>query len=249
MTNQATCPVCGGTGWKYLEKEGRSLVSRCECYLKSRVDRILAGAGIPARYEACSFESFHPVTPKLAVAKTLAMRFVEDYPVVDCGLLILGPCGVGKTHLAISILRALVDKLQISAVFTDFRDLLKRIQDSFNPVSHTSEMEILRPVLNTEVLVLDDLGAERPTEWVRDTFAYILNTRYNQKLTTILTSNFDDSAREAKTLSDGSRVRHEETLTDRIGERLRSRLYEMCKVIRIEGSDFRIEVKQAQYQF
>lgn len=249
MGSVPLCPVCKGTGWKFVENEDGQAVTRCECFQKNRVERLIERAKIPARYELCSFENFHAITPKLDLVKTLVKRFVEDYPTVDCGLLILGPCGVGKTHLAVSILRALIYKHEIEALFCDFRELLKRIQNSYNPISHSSEMQILEPVLNSEVLVLDDLGSERPTEWVRDTFAYIISTRYNQKLTTLLTSNFDDHPKPFKTLSDGTRVSSEESLEDRVGLRLRSRLYEMCKVIRIEGSDFRIDVKQAQYQF
>ena len=224
-------------------------MTRCECFQKNRLERLIQRAKIPVRYESCSFENFDAITPKLDLVKTLAKRFVEDYPTIDCGLLILGPCGVGKTHLAVSVLKALIYKHELEALFCDFRELLKRIQNSYDPVSQTSEVQILEPVLNSEVLVLDDLGSERPTEWVRDTFAYIINTRYNRKLTTLLTSNFDDHPKAFKTLGDGTRVSSEESLEDRIGLRLRSRLYEMCKVIRVEGSDFRIDVKQAQYQF
>ena len=249
MENLHPCPICGGTGWKEVETGGIRSVVRCECFEKTRVDRLIQKANIPPRYESCSFENFSAISDRLKVVKSAALRFVEDYPVVECGLLVLGPCGVGKTHLAVAVLRELIDKRHVNGLFYDFRELLKKIQNSYNPVSRTTEMEILEPVLNCEVLTLDDLGSERPTEWVRDTFAYIVNSRYNQKLATLITSNFEDRPKEAKTLADGTRVPSEETLEDRIGSRLRSRLYEMCKVIRIEGSDFRIEVKQAQYQF
>ena len=94
-------------------------------------------------------------------------------------------------------------------------------------------------------MVLDDLGAERPTDWVRDTFAYIINHRYNQKRTTLIASNFSDQAPARRVLDDGTELAGDETLTERIGERLRSRLYEMCKVINIAGADFRVAVKQA----
>jgi DNA replication protein DnaC len=163
--------------------------------------------------------------------------------------LIMGPCGVGKTHLAVSILRALIYTRDVAGVFYDFRDLLKKIQGSYNSISQTSETQILDPVLNSEVLVLDDLGAERPTEWVRDTFAYILNSRYNRKLATVITTNFDDRRPEPSSFPDGTKVSTEETLEDRIGTRLRSRLYEMCKLISIEGSDYRKDVRQADYRF
>ena len=249
MESVEDCPVCGGTGWKQVQLEEHLAVVRCDCYQKSKLDRLIEKACLPPRYEACSFENFSAITEKLALVKAASLRYLEDYPSVDCGLLILGPCGVGKTHLAVSILRELILRQGVIGLFCDFRDLLKKIQNSYNPISQTSEMQIFEPVLVSEILVLDDLGAERPTEWVRDTFAYIINTRYSQKATTLITSNFDDIPKERVHLSDGSRIPTEETLTDRIGVRLRSRLYEMCKVIRIEGADFRVDVKQAHHQF
>lgn len=242
------CVVCGGTGWKAIEIEGVRSVTRCDCFEHARLDKLFARAGVPPRYGDCSFAKFNDLQrERLSTVKTVLMKFVEEYPAVGCGLLILGPPGVGKTHLAVSVLRELVYKQEVNGLFYDFRDLLKKIQNSYNSVSQTSEMEILNPVIESELLVLDDLGAERPTEWVRDTFAYILNSRYNRKLTTVITTNFPDRPREARTLSDGTRVPVEETLEDRIGARLRSRLHEMCKVIRMEGSDFRAEGIQPRY--
>lgn len=202
---------------------------------------------MPPRYELCAFENFSPVNESVSFAKTMGTKFVNEYP-LDFGLLIMGPCGGGKTHLAVAILRELIYQQKASGLFFDFRDLLKKIQNSYNSVSQTSEMDILEPVLNCEVLVLDDLGAERPTEWVRDTFAYIINSRYNRKLATVITTNFDDRKREPRVLADRSQVSREETLEERIGTRLRSRLYEMCKVILIEPPyDFRVTIRQAQY--
>ena len=243
------CPECGGSGWKRVDLTDRQGVARCSCREKSKLQGLIDAARIPPRYQECLFENFATLreNPKLGRAKTMASRFVEDYPVVDCGLLILGPCGVGKTHLAVSIIRALILHHGTWCVFYDFRELLKEIQSSFNPVVQATEWQILDPVLQSEVLLLDDLGAERPTEWVRDTFAYIINHRYNQKRTTIITSNFEDGKSVPRELGDGNRVAGEDTLAHRIGYRLRSRLYEMCKVIKIPGDDFRIKVKQAQY--
>ena len=243
------CPECDGSGWKRVDRAGEQGVARCPCLEQHRLRQLIEAAHIPPRYQECLFENFYTLrkNPKLGKAKTVASRFVEDYPLVDCGLLILGPCGVGKTHLAVSIIRALMLRYGTSCVFCDFRELLKQIQNSFNPVVQTTEGQILEPVLHCDVLLLDDLGAERPTDWVRDTFAYIINNRYNQKRTTIITSNYEDGESNLRVLSDGNRVASEETLAERIGVRLRSRLYEMCKVIRISGEDFRIKVKQAQY--
>ena len=167
--------------------------------------------------------------PSLHRALMNTRKFVEEYPLVDVGLLYLGSCGVGKTHLAVSALKELINK-GIAGLFYDFRDLLKEIQDSYNPNTHTSELKILAPIFESEVLVLDELGASKPTEWVQETITHIINKRYNEKKVTIFTSNYLD-------IPIGSS--YDETLTDRVGVRLRSRLHEMCRLIPIEGDDYR----------
>jgi DNA replication protein DnaC len=151
----------------------------------------------------------------------------------------LGTCGVGKTHLAVALIKKVITEKGDSCLFYDFRDLLREIQASWNSVSQASELEVLRPVLEAKVLVLDELGANKPTDWVRETIAHIINCRYNDKKLTIFTSNYPDSSSNQR----------EETLTDRIGVRLRSRLYEMCRKIEIHGEDFRKENKNAKHRF
>lgn len=116
---------------------------------------------------------------------------------------------------------------------------MREIQASWNSVSQTSELEVLRPVLEARVLVLDELGANKPTEWVRDTIAHIINCRYNDKKLTIFTSNYLDTPPK----------QGEESLTDRIGTRLRSRLFEMCREVEIRGVDFRKEIKKATFRY
>ena len=234
---QDVCPRCGGSGWERID--GGASVRRCGCVDSSRVDRLLADARIPKRYEHCDLESYLPNDPTQKKAKADVVRFLAKYPLIDIGLLFLGPCGVGKTHLAVSILKQIILERGDCGLFYDFRDLLREIQGSWNSVSQTSELEVLRPVLMADLLVLDELGANKPTEWVRDTIAHIINCRYNDKKLTIFTSNYADTPSNPG----------EESLTDRIGARLRSRLYEMCKVIDIKGKDFRREIKQANYRF
>jgi len=136
---------------------------------------------------------------------------------------------VGKTHLAVAALKQLINK-GIGGLFYDFRDLLKEIQDSYNPNTHTSELKILAPVYEADVLVLDELGASKPTEWVQETITHIINKRYNDKKVTIFTSNYLD-------LPIGSA--YDESLTERVGVRLRSRLHEMCRLVPMEGEDYR----------
>jgi len=167
----------------------------------------------------------------------MANKFVKEYPNVDMGILFMGPCGVGKTHLAVGIIRELIENKGAPCLFYDFRDLLRDIQDSYNPVSESSEMSVLAPVLRTEVLLLDELGARRPTEWVKETINHILNSRYNDKKNTIITSNFLDNPEE----------KDQYPLEQRIGSRLRSRLYEMCRTVPIDAEDHRKYRKQPEF--
>jgi DNA replication protein DnaC len=234
---QSFCPKCNGSGWEPAEK-GQG-VRRCGCWETTRLDRLLADARIPRRYEHCDLESYLPSNPSQRNAKKLIQTFLDKYPLIDIGLLFQGTCGVGKTHLAVALLKGVIKEKGDDCLFYDFRDLLREIQASWNSVSQTSELEVLRPVLEVKVLVLDELGANKPTDWVRDTIAHIINCRYNDKKLTIFTSNYLDTTRSHK----------EESLTDRIGIRLRSRLFEMCRVIEIDGEDFRKENKNARNRF
>jgi DNA replication protein DnaC len=223
------CPHCAGSGWERIEPGGTT--RRCRCTDEARVERLLAAARIPKRYEHCDLESYGPSPSYLSqgMAKTAVMTFVKKYPTIDVGLLFMGTCGVGKTHLAVALLRQVIIEKRCRGLFYDFRDLLRDIQSSWNSVSQSSELEVLGPVLEADLLVLDELGANKPTEWVRDTVAHIINNRYNDRRLTIFTSNYLDEPSKPG----------EETLTDRIGMRLRSRLYEMCTEVIIRGNDFR----------
>ncbi|HEX8185023.1 MAG TPA: ATP-binding protein [Blastocatellia bacterium] len=224
------CPSCGGTGWELVEGKG---VRQCQCKKTARPDLLLQQARIPNRFLHCGLDNFELIQPSLHRALMNTKKFVEEYPVVDVGLLYLGRCGVGKTHLAVAALKEIIKK-GIAGMFYDFRDLLKEIQDSYNPNTHTSELKILAPIFDADVLVLDELGASKPTEWVQETITHIINKRYNDKKVTIFTSNYLD-------MSIGSA--YDETLTERVGVRLRSRLHEMCKHILMEGDDYREIIK------
>ncbi len=229
------CPKCSGSGWEPIEGG----VRRCQCTESARFERIITEARIPKRYEHCDLDSYLPNHESQKKAKIYVQRFLDKYPQIDTGLLFLGTCGVGKTHLSVALLKQVIVATGDGGLFYDFRDLLREIQASWNSVSQASELEVLRPVLEAKVLVLDELGANKPTEWVRDTIAHIINCRYNDKKLTIFTSNYLDTPSK----------QGEESLTDRIGVRLRSRLYEMCTEIEIRGEDFRQQVKKAKYRF
>jgi len=203
---------------------------RCPCRTQNAKGKLLEAACIPRRYSECSLSNYQPVSNNGSQLRAFnyAYWLVHDYPSVDRGLLFMGSCGVGKTHLAAAILRGLINK-GVRCLFYEFGSLLKEIQGTYNPQAQTFESKVLEPVYESEVLVLDELGASKTTDWVRDTMMRIINTRYNDRKLTIFTTNYVDERRTER----------DETLEDRIGVRLRSRLYEMCRTIEMEGDDYR----------
>ncbi|HXY14265.1 MAG TPA: ATP-binding protein [Terriglobales bacterium] len=258
------CSTCGGSGWKYVDVGNEKKVSRCDCYFKSQALRLLEAAQIPARYAKCAFSNYRTDrNPILAKAKLDVQTWAGQYPLDRTGLLLFGVSGVGKTHLASAALKELAKK-GFHCLFVDYRDLLKQIQNSYNPSVEATELELLQPLFDTEVLLLDDLGAVKPTYWVWDTVSLILNNRYNANRTTLITSNFidgpaagSDEAEEQRLPHEGrdpvsanperSARRKEETLGDRIGNRMRSRLFEMCRPILVVGQDYRRELRAAGF--
>jgi DNA replication protein DnaC len=238
----------------------------CDCTTGDRTERALARARVPERYRHCDFENFETDNEienvpreqlqawnrSLAQAKLVVARFAEEFPVgSEHGLLLIGPCGVGKTHLAVAALKEIALRGH-SGLFYDYRELLKQIQDSYNAESQATEMGVLEPVLTTEVLVLDDVGSSKPSSWALETVGHVLNTRYNKKRVTLLTTNFLDSDATANATSPAaSRVAGmraptiEDSLTERVGKRIRSRLYEMCRTVEISAPDYRKEIRKA----
>lgn len=221
------CDKCFGTGMEVVAGKG---ARRCACRQGDLRRRLFEQARVPKRHHDCSLANYQPATDNASqmFAFKQAYRLVREYPAIERGLLFAGPVGVGKTHLAVAILRGLAEK-GMPGLFYEYGSLLKEIQGSYNPVSRTSEMSVLAPVYEAEVLVLDELGASKPTEWVLDTMTHIVGRRYNDKKLTIFTTNYTDERQNTAG----------ETLQDRVGARLRSRLYEMCSTVLIDGEDYR----------
>jgi DNA replication protein DnaC len=256
LQNSPECTLCGGSGWKTIAdpaRPGRSVATRCDCQIRLFGARLLEQSRIPKRYQHCDFDNFEHFGSfaSLEPAFIKSKGFAEQFPLEKAGLLIIGPIGVGKTHLAVSIMKELISTKNVRCLFYDYRELLKEIQNSYNSSVQATEMEVLQPVFDTEVLVLDELGAVKPSEWVWDTVSHILNTRYNEEKTTIITTNFRNlppgGGETDRAPGYGAAVRQsrEETLGDRIGERMRSRLHEMCRIVQVDGEDFRMKVKSA----
>jgi DNA replication protein DnaC len=219
------CSKCFGSGMEVVPGKG---ARRCECRKQNSHSNLLDKTRIPKRYAECHFHSYKVLNPSQERAFKYASKLTMEYPAIERGLLFMGTVGVGKTHLAVSILKGLTER-GFTCLFYEFGALLKEIQNSYNVNTQSSELKVLAPILDAEVLVLDEIGASKPTEWVRDTMAHIINTRYNDKKLTIFTTNYLDERRAER----------DETLEDRIGVRLRSRLFEMCRTVTLGGEDFR----------
>jgi DNA replication protein DnaC len=223
------CPLCDDTGWKPIDDHGVRRVVRCDCWRDRIVHDRLGDANIPKRYLHCTFDNFTAYNESLEQAVAKARHVADSFP-VSRGLLFEGQPGVGKTHLAVAVLKQVIETAGVRGLFYDTRDLLRVIRSTYDPSIRTTELEVLRPVMTADLLVLDDLGAEKTSEWVEETMNLIVNTRYNERRLTVFTSNYQDFPEE---------LAEPNSLIFRIGHRMRSRLHEMCEFLQMDGADYR----------
>jgi len=272
---EATCPRCEGRGWVVTADGGAGTARPCSCREAARAPRLLEAAGIPERYRHCKLGSFKITTGKetthhdqLLEALRVSQRYVENFldpstgQFRETGLLFTGLPGVGKSHLAVGVLCDLIQQYRVRGRFVDFSSLLHQIQATFDPSSAESKHAILDPLIEAEVLVLDELGAQEPTAWVRDVLYLIINQRYARRLPTIFTTNYRLQPLAAAPAASGPRSLDRgadpeppadttslRSLASRISPMLVSRLYEMTRPVVLDRvEDFRREVKSHRAQ-
>src|SRR5689334_12785770 len=249
MAAAAVCPICGGTGWKIIERAGLSGAEPCRCAGEARAEALQEGSGIPPNYVRATLDNFqipqdNPIARTgLGTVLMQVRSFVREFPAPERpGLLLAGDTGTGKTHLAVAALKAIIAKGH-EGIFFDYQNLLDRIRSSYDKSSGSSDKETYRSALDAEVLLLDDLGLHRVTDWVEDTVTSIVTYRCNHRKPLIATTNLspDDTGSIAYTTPGGSDV-HKKSLREAIGERARSRLFEMCRVVRMPAvEDYRVK--------
>jgi DNA replication protein DnaC len=224
------CPICGGEGWVVVpDGAGGEAVRPCECASTAHRRDVLEAAAIPERYRERTLENYSgSLTLSQKRALNVSRQYATDFPEVKGGLIYSGGLGVGKTHLAVGVLKVVAAK-GCSVFFADCRELIGEIRSAYAQDSPVSARRLVERVLSVELLLLDDLGAYHLTSWVLDTFADILTRRFNACLPILITTNYPDK----------KSAENAETLADRIGPRLRSRLYEMCRHLHLTGADHR----------
>jgi DNA replication protein DnaC len=237
------CRLCNNTRYLFeRDREGRDLARMCDCEVRRVRVRLYNEAGIPAKYcDARLHPEFQDADNQGAFE--YLCNLARKYEKGAKGLVLMGAPGTGKTFLVCAFLRELILDRGVPAMFRDFFHLLADLRSGYS--QDRPESELIGPLVDVEVLVIDELGKGRNTPWEQNILDVIISHRYNNDKTTIFTTNYTESA--ATTLHERLRGKDspgefevvKDTLRERVGSRIHSRLREMCDFELLRGEDRR----------
>jgi DNA replication protein DnaC len=221
------CIKCNDTGWIF-KNDG---VVKCECQYNLNSYQVNSSLNIPRKYYHATLNNFIDggVTSRKFILSKVKEYVYSDDIEEGIGFFFYGQNGVGKTHLAVAILKELYSLKGITGLFYDTTVLLYDLKATFE--GNSSTRELLDNVIKAPILVLDDLGSERLSDWAKDILHYIIISRYNDKLPVIITSNISLEKEVGKDI--------QQDIESKFGKGVSSRLIEICYPIFVEGEDFR----------
>jgi DNA replication protein DnaC len=240
------CPECAGSGRLYeQDARGYSVLKGCGCGADPRRLQLLTGLRLPLQFIDKEFSRFEPRSASQMKALGRASRFVDEFVPRANGmraLLFSGRPGTGKTHLLSAILRTLALRKGVRGRYEEFFLLLSDIKDGFS--RGIGAREWLEPLRSVEVLAIDEIGkGGKNREFEQGVLDEIISVRYNAGRPTLLATNYPRSGAAWKFAVEGEVP---ETLEQRVGARIYSRLHELCDFIDIEGPDYRREQHDAR---
>ncbi len=240
-----SCPICGGTFW--IETENG--VKRCECYREFLLNKRFEFAEIPSAFKNKSLDAYRPLNDYLGRALQISRKFVEEFKNgnTDRGLLFTGNIGVGKTHLATAILNELI-KSGYRGYFLNFIHLIEKIKQSYGGNQpHFSEPKVFEKIKKSHIVVIDELGAATPSEFVFNKMYDIINYCFSEGISMIFTTNYPLRKEKSQKKLTNEKLdsvayiskSNAHFLEERISERLVSRILGKCKEVVIKGEDYR----------
>ena len=248
------CEECDGEGRIFRQDDrGIAFLSNCSfCSTLRKRLRLLNDSGIPGKFANSTLEIYKPIGLQNKKALSRAKDFLDDFHKMaresNRGLLFAGGPGLGKTHLVVSILKQLILEEGVDGKFVDFFQLLSDIRYGY---SHDqSEMSLIEPYLKSKVLVIDELAKGRNNEWEQTILDQFISSRYNAAdQITLFTTNYTEQGAVLSGMNSRPTSLQKQSLEEKVGDRIFSRLTQMCDFIKMEGDDYRTKTQPTRKNF
>lgn len=222
---EADCAECRGTGKDEDSSPCQCCTGpfQCKCHMQQKIRVMTAEARIPGRYLGCTVSNFKPERESERNIRTTVIKWIESYPnfTGKDGLFLYGPPGTGKTHMATAICSALIRRHSVQPLYQSATELSRKIASRIEDKTLTDPFQA---PLEAELLVIDDFGAEKVTEYSISLFAELIDYRYRCGMPTLFTSNLDINSLEAI-----------------YGGRVADRIHDTCQILHCDGRSRRRE--------